>query len=589
VSGDPLQHPAFLAGRARFRALTEHVDDVAMVVGLDGRLLYVSPSARRLLGYDPSGAIGTDVFQLVDEDDVAAMRSSFGDLVAGRRLTVALEMRAVTADGSSIDVEVVASGPTESAGGIVVNVRDVTERKEIEREALEVQTRYATIMESLVDGIMMVDADGVIVAVNNALVELFNASKTWILGRKLEDVLSIGREQGWYPIDSESVEVPIEDYPVLRSLETGERCFGYVQGIHRPDGPVVWMRINSQGIGGVDGRPRIGAVASFSDITEARNAGRALREEQQFLSVLLDNLEEGIVACDEDGEVTLVNPAAQRLFGFTGESDPTGKRPISVWLRGRDGSPLAPEENPLLRALAGERLRESELVLVAGSGSRKLIKVNAQALFDDGEHKLGAVAAIHDVTEQKRNEERLADLALHDPLTGVANRTLLADRLGKAVGDLTSDATTETPADRVQGSAGSIAVFLLDLDDFKEINDALGHDVGDEVLVAVARRLLAIVRPTDTVARLGGDEFVVVCQVKRGEEEMQGISDRIATALSEPYQIGGRSLIVSASIGGVRTDDPWTDPSTLLARADDAMYSVKWSRRRALPPSPSSS
>jgi diguanylate cyclase (GGDEF)-like protein len=115
----------------------------------------------------------------------------------------------------------------------------------------------------------------------------------------------------------------------------------------------------------------------------------------------------------------------------------------------------------------------------------------------------------------------------------------------------------------------------------------LGHDVGDEVLVAVARRLLAIVRPTDTVARLGGDEFVVVCQVKRGEEEMQGISDRIATALSEPYQIGGRSLIVSASIGGVRTDDPWTDPSTLLARADDAMYSVKWSRRRALPPTSS--
>ena len=203
MSGDPLQHPAFSAGRDRFRALAEHVDDVALVIGLDGRILYVSPSAQRLLGYDPSGAIGTDVFQLVDEDDQGAMRGSFGDLVAGRRLTVALEMRAITADGSSIDVEVVASAPTESVGGIVVNVRDVTERKRIEREALEVQTRYATIMESLVDGIMMVDADGVIVAVNNALVELFNASKTWILGRTLEEVLAIGREQGWYPIDSE--------------------------------------------------------------------------------------------------------------------------------------------------------------------------------------------------------------------------------------------------------------------------------------------------------------------------------------------------------------------------------------------------
>ena len=160
MSGDPLQHPAFSAGRNRFRALAEYVDDVALVVGLDGPILYVSPSAQRLLGYDPSGAIGTDVFQLIDEDDQRAMRASFGDLVAGRRLTVALELRAITADGSSIDVEVVASAPTESAGGVVVNVRDVTERKRIEREALEVQTRYATIMESLVDGIMMVDEIG---------------------------------------------------------------------------------------------------------------------------------------------------------------------------------------------------------------------------------------------------------------------------------------------------------------------------------------------------------------------------------------------------------------------------------------------
>ena len=584
MSGDPLPHPVFSVGRDRFRALSEHADDVCVVVGIDGRILYVSPSAQHLLGYDPSGVVGTDVFKLIDDDDSATLRALFGDLVSGRRLTVSLEMRAMTADGSPLDVEIVAAGPNETIGGIVVNVRDVTLRKRIEREAYEDKSRYTTIMESLVDGIMMVDTDGVIVAVNNALVELFNASRAWILGRKLQDVLAIGREHGWYPIDSEEREVPMEDYPVLRSLNTGERCFGYVHGINRPDGPVVWMRINSQGIGGQDGRPRLGAVASFSDITEARLAGRALREERQFLQVLLDNLEEGIVACDEEGQVTLVNPAAQRLFGFTAETDPMGKRPFSVWLRGRDGSPMTPEENPLLRALAGERLRESELVLVGASGSRKLIRVNAQALFDEADHKLGAVAAIHDVTEQKRNEERLADLALHDPLTGVANRTLLADRLGKAVGDLTSETRPDGEADRAAVPGGSIAVFLLDLDDFKEINDALGHDVGDEVLVAVARRLLAIVRPTDTVARLGGDEFVVVCQVKRGEEEMQGISDRIATALSEPYQIDGRSLIVSASIGGVRTDDPWTDPSTLLARADDAMYSVKWSRRRSLPP-----
>jgi diguanylate cyclase (GGDEF)-like protein len=125
-----------------------------------------------------------------------------------------------------------------------------------------------------------------------------------------------------------------------------------------------------------------------------------------------------------------------------------------------------------------------------------------------------------------------------------------------------------------------VAVYLLDLDEFKEINDVLGHDVGDDMLIAVARRLSAIVRPSDTVARLGGDEFVVVCDIESGEDEMLRIAERISAALARPYRIDGRTLAVLASVGGVFADNPDTDPSKLLSRADDAMYGVKWSRRR---------
>ena len=134
--------------------------------------------------------------------------------------------------------------------------------------------------------------------------------------------------------------------------------------------------------------------------------------------------------------------------------------------------------------------------------------------------------------------------------------------------------------DRVVPEHPGVAVYLLDLDNFKEVNDEFGHDVGDDLLVAVAGRLLAIVRPTDTVARLGGDEFVVVCEIESGEEEMLAISRRISSALARPYRIDGRTLVAEASVGGVFVDDPDTDPSKLLSLADDAMYGVKWSRRR---------
>ena len=231
--------------------------------------------------------------------------------------------------------------------------------------------------------------------------------------------------------------------------------------------------------------------------------------------------------------------------------------------------------------MSGEQLRDVELILESGAGDQRKVSVNGQALVDEDGWKLGAVVAMHDVTEQKRNEERLADLALHDPLTGLANRTLLAERLQEAIDGLARQAPLPGAAEPPgTGGRSGVAVYLLDLDNFKEINDVLGHDVGDDMLVAVARRLLAIVRPSDTVARLGGDEFVVVCDIENGEEEMLAIADRISTALARPYRIDGRTLSVLASVGGVFADNPDTDPSRLLSRADDAMYGVKWSRRR---------
>ncbi|MDA8367093.1 MAG: PAS domain S-box protein [Actinomycetota bacterium] len=573
-------------GNELFRSVEEHRFDAEMVIAPDGTVVRVQARGDDLFGHDLSAAAGQDIFGFVAPEDVPGLRRSFDDVLGGRRLVAVMALRAMGADGEWIEVEIV-SAKHPRGEGVVVHVRDITERKRLEERVLEAERRHSLIIESLVDGVMMIDASGTVVRMNRAVERMFATDRARVMGRPFVDVLAFGSREGRETVDDGGRVVPPDEHPLLLSLATGRRFTGVVHGVARPGEQRVWIRINSQAI--VDGEGNaVGAVASFSDITEGREATAELHAEQRFLQVLLGNLEEGIVACDGDGRITVFNPAAKWLHGLRAGSNPIGKIPAARGLRHVDGSPMAAEENPLRRALAGERLRDIEMILEAPTGERRRVNVNGQALVDQAGSKLGAVVAIRDVTEQKRNEERLAEMALHDPLTGLANRTLLAERMRAAIEDLPVevpiDGTGEVVPDFREDDGETqpgVAVFLLDLDDFKNVNDVLGHDVGDDVLVAVSRRLLAIVRPADTVARLGGDEFVVVCQVKRGEGEMRRIAARIDDALAEPYRIDGRTLTVAASVGGVLVTDRTVEPSKLLSRADDAMYAVKWGRRQA--------
>jgi diguanylate cyclase (GGDEF)-like protein/PAS domain S-box-containing protein len=184
------------------------------------------------------------------------------------------------------------------------------------------------------------------------------------------------------------------------------------------------------------------------------------------------------------------------------------------------------------------------------------------ALRDASGQIVGTFGIARNVTELVEAEKALAHQALHDPLTGLANRAALMDRLAQSILKL-------------ERQPSALAVLFVDLDSFKQINDSFGHDAGDHVLAETGRRLMLLARRGDTVARLGGDEFVVLCRDVGDDQDVACIGDRIVRGLRAPYLAGGRDLSTTASVGIVISSNSLADAERLIRDADTMMYEAK--------------
>jgi diguanylate cyclase (GGDEF)-like protein/PAS domain S-box-containing protein len=285
-------------------------------------------------------------------------------------------------------------------------------------------------------------------------------------------------------------------------------------------------------------------------------AETAARQNEARFRSLVQHSSDVIIVTNPDATVEFVSPSATRVFGY----DPAAISGQSV------SSLLHPDD----RDRAGTFFRDASLTFgVTGpvewrfrqpNGSWLHAEILATNLLHDSTVR-GIVLNTRDVSERKRLEEQLTHQAFHDPLTGLANRALFRDRVSHALA-------------LAHRQGHPITVLFLDLDDFKKVNDSLGHAEGDRLLIAASERFLSCARTADTVARLGGDEFAILIEHVAGSDGRAGLLERLSSAMAHPFSLSGNQVQVTASIGvATATGDETADD--LLRNADVAMYAAK--------------
>jgi diguanylate cyclase (GGDEF)-like protein/PAS domain S-box-containing protein len=536
----------------RTRTLLQNTSDIITLLEADGTVRYVSPAVERVTGYRPEERIGTSAFGSVHPDDRKQALNTFAEVLKEPGLHPPLEFRVPHKDGSWCYLEHVVNNLLDdpAVSGVVVTSRDVTERKEAERKLREAEQRYRTLIEQ----------GPAVVYVQ----EIGSPDSAIYMSPQIEALTGYSPQEcrdpalRWgmvHPEDREWLQAEDE-----RTGEPGKIFTTEYRVVHR-DGGTKWVRNESVLIEDEMSGTRYWQ-GFMLEITERKTFEEALERLSRQHEMVLKSAGEGIFGLDLDGNATFVNPAAARITGWEAK-DLVGRPQHDVLHHTKpDGSPYPREECPIHAVLEdGTTHSRDDEVFWRKDGTSFPVEYMSSPILQDGE-VMGAVVTFKDITERKALEQQLHHQAFYDPLTGLPNRALFMERL-------------EHASTRANRRDSRIAVLFVDLDNFKVINDSLGHKAGDQVLKAVAERVRIYLRPEDTAARLGGDEFTILVEDVASVSEGVRIAERLADVLQPPFTLEEQEVFITTSIGIALNSSTQERAEDLLRHADLAMYRAK--------------
>jgi diguanylate cyclase (GGDEF)-like protein/PAS domain S-box-containing protein len=506
--------------------------DVLFVCDRDGRIEFANAAAERVLGFRVERLVGRQFQELLAAGDDEAFAESF------RRNSIRnMERRFTGSDGREVDL-MMSLAPVLQHGepaGIVILGRDMREQKDAEREVRKAVTLLESTLDSTADGILVIGDGGRVLTHNRRFVEMWHIPPDLLQMRDdrglIECVLDqlVDPEHFLRTVDILYSQPEAESFELLE-FKDGRRFERY--SIGRTVAGVANVR-----------------VWSFRDVTARFAAEAALRESELRYRLLFEQNAAGVCVTETSGTILDCNLTFAMMLGYA-RASLIGRNANELYVRRSD-------RDDLVEMLRDSTTLNSVEVELKKQDEQSMWALMNLTLVDERIH-----ATVVDISDRKRAEEQIEFHAYHDVLTNLPNRKLFTDRLTHSLS-------------RARRSGKSLAVMFVDLDHFKSINDTLGHESGDELLLQMARRLRENIRDDDTVARLGGDEFTIILAELRHPEDAINVAEKLIKAVERPLSISGTSIEVSASIGIAIYPDDGADAESLLRNADSAMYRAK--------------